>query len=344
MKWLRILGAAMLAGINFVNAGQCQDKSSASNPSPTTFATETYVPSRRTRVRPSVDTLTTFSIETYVGLAYNYMDRMVDKDGLPYFDIFWTDPAEAAHDWPDFGDVTTRQLQGAIMARHLTGRESRSEKVWMKMVLSRLDPKTGLLVRPKTSYCDPGADAGDQALTLYTLATAYADNNDPALRAAIDKMVAHLPEHGDGFIIKSLMTWVRLTGSRAALERAKRLVHEVFVEHPIFTPDNTIPKLGHIHGSLRVLVGSADYALYVKDPVLFSRVDAIYRSMKAKGTRFGFLPEVMDRSGDIISCETCALMDFVGLATTLANNGHPEYWGDVERMVRNLLVEAGNQA
>ena len=88
------------------------------------------------------------------------------------------------------------------------------------------------------------------------------------------------------------------------------------------------------------MVGAADYALYVKDPVLFSRVDAIYRYVRCKGTRFGFLPEVMDRHGDIISCETCALMDFVGLASTLANNGHPEYWGDVERMVRNQLVES----
>jgi len=33
-------------------------------------------------------------------------------------------------------------------------------------------------------------------------------------------------------------------------------------------------------------------------------------------------------------------MDFVGLAVTLANNGHPEYWGDVERMLRNQLVES----
>ena len=48
----------------------------------------------------------------------------------------------------------------------------------------------------------------------------------------------------------------------------------------------------------------------------------------------------MDRNGDIILCETCALMDFVGLASTLANNGHPEYWGDVERMVRNQLAES----
>ncbi len=318
MKWIGIFSAAMLATLSLVGMGNCQDKPTPANSSPQTFA-----------------------IETYIGRAYNYLDRMVDKDGLPYFNIFWTDPAEAAHDWPDFGDVTSRQLQGAIMARHLTGREARNEKVWMKMVLSRLDPTTGLLMRPKTSYCDPGADAGDQALTLYTLVTAYADSKDPALRDAIDKMVAHLPDDGDrAFIIKSLMTWVRLTGSPAALEQARRRVDVAFGPSGMFTPDNKIPRLGHIHGSLRALVGAADYALYVKDPVLFSRVDAIYRYMKSKGTRFGFLPEVMDRHGDIISCETCALMDFVGLATTLANNGHPEYWGDVERMLRNQLVES----
>ena len=74
----------------------------------------------------------TFAIETYVNRAYNYLDNMVDKDGLPYFNVFWTAPAEAAHDWPDFGDVMTRQLQAAIMARHMTGKEARNEKLWYK--------------------------------------------------------------------------------------------------------------------------------------------------------------------------------------------------------------------
>ena len=95
-----------------------------------------------------------------------------------------------------------------------------------------------------------------------------------------------------------------------------------------------------MHTDLRTLVGAADYALYVKDPVLFSRVDALYRHVRSRATRFGFLAEVVDRRGDVICCETCVLMDFIGLAVTLANNGHPEYWGDVERTLRNQLVES----
>ena len=295
---------------------------------------------------PAPATQETLAVETYARRAFNYLDNMADKDGLPYFNIFWADPAAAAHDWPDFGDVTSRQVQGAIMARHMAGQTARLEKDWYKQVLSRLDPNTGLLVRPKTSYCQPGTDLGDQALTLYALATAYAENNDPALREAICKLVDHLPslytpDHWlRGFMLKSLMTCVRVADYKPALDQAGQLVKSVFEEHPAFTPDNTFRHGGHMHASLRTLVGAADYALYVKDPVLFSRVDALYRYVRSEGTRFGFLPEVIGRKGDVVSCETCALMDYVGTGVTLANNGHPEYWGDVERTFRNQLIES----
>jgi hypothetical protein len=193
-------------------------------------------------------------------------------------------------------------------------------------------------MRPKTSFSEHVADAGDQALTLYALVTLYADTKDPALRKAICKMVDHLP--GTGFAIKSLMTCVRQMDYKPALDQAGMQVKLVFQENPLFTPDNTFRHGGHMHGNLRTLVGAADYALYVKDPVLFSRVDAIYRYVRSTGTRFGFLAEAIGRKGDVILCETCALMDFLGLAVTLANNGHPEYWGDVERMLRNQMVES----
>ena len=287
-----------------------------------------------------------FAIETYVNRTYNYLDNLVDENGLPYFDVFWTEPAEAAHDWPDFGDVTSRQLQAAIVARHLTGKEAKNEKRWLNLILSYIDPDTGLIVRPKTSYCHPVADPGDQALTLYALVTAYADTKDSALRRAICKMVDNLPgicranNPLGGFYIKSLMACVRELDYGPALELARREVDSAFNHRPIFTPDNKLRQGAHMHGSLRTLVGAADYALYVKDPVLFSRVDAIYRHVRSGATRFGFLAEVLDREGDVISCETCALMDYLGLAVTLANNGHPEYWGDIERLLRNHLIES----
>lgn len=288
----------------------------------------------------------TFALETYGERAFNYLDKMVDADHLPYFNVFWEQTAEAAHDWPDFGDVMTRALQGAVMDRRMTGRESTSEKIWLKKALSYIDPTTGLLTRPKTSFSEHTADPGDYALTLYTLVTVYDDKKDPSLADIIRKMVDGFPmvkNDNPGFmcfIVKSFMAVVRSLGYKPALDHAKECVEAVIEKHPILQEDNTYPMGGHMHMFTRGLVGIADYALYTKDPVLFSRIDAAYRYVRSLDPGFGFIPEVVDRQGDVIACETCSLMDYIGIGVTLANNGHPEYWGGIERLVRNQLAES----
>jgi len=293
----------------------------------------------------------TFALEAYAKKSLNYLTRMVDKQGQPYFDVFWTNPSEAAHDWPDFGDVQSRQLQAAVMAREMTGQEASTEKIWLGKILSFIVPQTGLLFRPETTYSKHVADPGDQALTLYALVTAYVDSGDKRLLSTCRKMVDGIEEKTkrndpqsarflDGFLIKSLMTCARHADYEPAYRLASRLVEEVFVHRPLPTPENTLRQGAHVHGSLRVLVGAADYALYAGKQDLLGRVAALYSFVKSKATKFGFLPEVIDRKGDIVACETCALMDYIGLAVTLANHGHPEYWGDVERIARNQLVES----
>src|SRR3990172_475331 len=42
----------------------------------------------------------TFSLESFAQRSFNYCNRMVDKAGFPFLNVFWTEPAEAAHDWP----------------------------------------------------------------------------------------------------------------------------------------------------------------------------------------------------------------------------------------------------
>ncbi|MHB0857072.1 MAG: hypothetical protein ACYC5M_05825 [Anaerolineae bacterium] len=294
-----------------------------------------------------------FTVESYARNSLNYYNRMVDADGLPYFNIFWTHPgAEAAHDWPDFGDVMTRQLQGVIMARHMTGESLPIEATWLRKTLDLIDPETGLLMRPETTFSKHVADMGDAALTLYALVTAYMDSGDPDLQRACTRMVdglwdrvhgqGDLPAGGflSGFAIKSLMACARALPYERAFELAGALVKQVFETKPYFSPDNTFRHGGHMHGNLRTLVGAADYALAARDPILFSRVDALYRYVRSESTRFGFIPEVIGRHADIVLCETCALMDYMGLIVTLANHGHPEYWGDAERLLRNHLVES----
>jgi hypothetical protein len=292
----------------------------------------------------------TLAMETYARRAFNYLDRMIDKDGLPYFNVFWTQPVEAAHDWPDFGDVLSRQLQGAVMARHMTGQEAAWEKRWVGKLLGYLDPVSGLLRRPKTSYNASVTDPGDQALTLYALVTIYLDGGDGTIKNAIHKIVGGIRRdvaaqgaksaYLNGFLIKSVMAAARALDDEEAFDLAGKITRFVFDETATFAPDNHFRHGGHMHGNLRTLVGAADYALRARDPELYSRVDALYRYVRSESTRFGFLPEQIGRKGDIVLCETCALMDFLGLASTLANHGHPEYWDDVERMARNQLIES----
>jgi hypothetical protein len=288
------------------------------------------------------------TLESVAAASLNYLESLVDAGGLPYFNVFWTTPPEAAHDWPDFGDVMSRQLQGAVMLRRMTGRTAATEAVWRRKLLGGIDEHDGQLHRPAAPWCKPQVE--DAALPLYALATAALDRDDEALKTVCARMAEgylrrlrdeYRPEGlFSGFPIKSLMVVARAMKCEAALEGAKLLAEGVMASR-VFNADNTFGPKAHMHGNLRSLVGLADYALTAGDPVLYSRVDALYRHVKSTGARFGFIPEVVNwRPSDLIACETCALMDFAGLGVTLANHGHEEYWGDMERLLRNHLLES----
>ena len=295
----------------------------------------------------------TFAIETYVARGYNYLDNMVDAEGLPYFDVFWTDPAQAAHDWPDLGDVMARQWQTAIMARHLTGRPARA-----RAALGREDrfaprPQDGTVGAARQALLAQRRSAG-RAGHVARLAILHPLRPGDGLRRKPRSGVApgrrqddrrSVEPSDDGFGLShqgpdGLRGRWTARSPRRCWPRRATWSSSSSTRTDLFTPDNKFRAGAQMHGSLRTLLGAADYALYVHDPVLFSRVDALYRYGRSQGTRFGYLPENVCRKGDVTLCETCALMDFIGLAATLANNGHPEYWGDVERMVRNHLVES----
>jgi len=280
----------------------------------------------------------TFAFESYAGRAFNYLDRMVDKDGMPYFHVFWTDPAKAVHEpGVDSPDVASRMWEASIMARHMTGREGMNEKVLGKNALRFLSPETGLVV-PGTGFL-----GFSQGTSLHAVSSAYADSKDPALQDLIRKTADNLPstfeikDQWRAVPIKSLMNCARVANCPAAAAYAGKLVHG----SSLLGDPNNKKFGGHTHAGLRTLAGAADYALYMKDAALFDQVNAIYQNVQTiPGARFGWLPEMVNRGDDLVGCETCAIMDFVSLATTLANNGHPEYWGDVERIVRNQLTES----
>ena len=293
---------------------------------------------------------TSLSLETVASTSANYLERLVDDQGMPYFNVFATQPPSAAHDWPDHGDVLTRQLQAAVMLRLMTGRRLEVEDRWRALLIGAIDPADGLFHRPARPWCK--ATVEDCALHLYALTTlAVADDDAEAARLARRMAEGYLARlqaakgNGDassfgGFAIKSLMVTARLLNSEPAFKAAGILARQV-LNSRVFTPDNRFGLKAHVHGNLRTLTGLADYALTVGDAALFSRCETLYRHTWSLGTRFGFIPEITNwRPSDLIACETCALMDLACLGLTLANHGHAEHWDGLERLMRNHLVES----
>lgn len=105
----------------------------------------------------------TFAFEELACNSHNYLERLIKANGLPCFRMFWTTPAEAVHDWPDFGDVTYRQLQAAIRLRRITGLPGATEEIWLNQTLALLDPADGQLYRRASPSSEPVADWDDNA-------------------------------------------------------------------------------------------------------------------------------------------------------------------------------------
>lgn len=290
----------------------------------------------------------TFNIEEIALRTYNYMENMVDMNYLPYFNVFMGEPSEAAHDWPDYGDVMTRALQSLIMTRQMTGERSFIEDIWIEKATDWINPTSRLLINPPDGIQHPTAELGAACLTLYAFATLYDMNQDEETKNICERMVDGIYNKWDknnldelpwkGFVIKSLMTVYHTTGYKKALELSGQ-ISKFVLDSDTYSPDNNFAHGGHMHGLLRSLVGIADYALTAKEPVMYSRVLSIYQYVLSLSVGCGFLPEYVGIN-DIVACETCALMDFMGLTITLANHGHPEYYDIAEKLLRNHLVES----
>jgi hypothetical protein len=294
-----------------------------------------------------------FAIESLVRLCGNYLTRMADSDGTPYFNIFWTDPPQAAHDWPDTLDVISRQFQAAIMYRHMTGETLSIESLWRRRLYDQQEISSGLFSRQAMPWSEGDQHdsvLGDQALTLYALITDWLDRKDVLTRAAISRQIKGLygkiqrltaKEHlMAGFLLPAMIQSARFLHIDQAEELAGQIVSVVESDAKIITADGSIPHGIHMHSYLRTLMGLAMFATFNRDHALLLDIAHRARMVKKAGTRFGFLPEVYNRRGDIITCETCTLMDYMGLLVTLANNGFPEFWDDAECLLRNHLLES----
>ncbi len=310
-----------------------------------------------------------FRLERFARRNANYLEQMVDSHGLPYFNTFWTDPAECVHDWPDYGDVNSRQLEAAVMSRYMTGVPVRSEPTMRATARQYLKlGGDGLLWRPETPYTRLGADLGDNTMTLGAFTALTQDEPGSEWRGIGQALVDRLwelatkrddyaffsgnywsPEgwtsHGDQpggywefFFVQPLLNWAEATGSEVAIDLGRRLAIASLEHTTSFSPEGRF--VGHVHGHLRGLAGFAHLGLLDNRPELLQIAANGIDFINRQSTNFGFVPELSERKDDLIGCETCILMDYLDTMIILGLNGYPQYFELVERTVRNHLAES----
>ncbi len=98
----------------------------------------------------------------------------------------------------------------------------------------------------------------------------------------------------------------------------------------------------HFHHNGNTLLSIAELAAITGDRDLAGFARLGYEYARGTGTPLvGFFPEyIPDYPGQFpVDCETCAVADMVLLALYLTRAGQADYWDDVDRYVRNQLVE-----
>ncbi len=273
-------------------------------------------------------------------------------------------PATAEHASWDLGDMTGRYLEGLILTRRMgisRPEFSVAEGRLGRYLLKLLGPD-GLVHDPQTGAVDHSFSQGS---ALYGLLAWFEDSGDPAVRTAIERLIsgqlARMEHQGDQLVDKTVkleqssgshlagyqiwpsIRFYELTGYADALTLAEGLTRWAMAD-PVLGANGEITKAlsweGHIHSWLETLAGCARTARNSRSlnrEQIIRRCQATYDWVqRTNATSFGWIATFPTHG----SCETCAISSAIRLALELAASGHAEYLDDVERFVRNQVVEA----
>lgn len=188
----------------------------------------------------------------------------------------------------------------------------------------------------------------------------------------------NMVDWGGARLIEGLARYYRVTGYEPAIELAGRLAKTVrydaalfdaegvFVNQRAYTREGqaalgtgeilTAPG-GHFHSHTIALLNLLEYALAIQDREWLDFVRKSYEWARRQGsTLTGFFPTVINPQVDpeygldglpysgtlspwYDEFEICELADMIALALKLSAGGVGDYYGDVERWVRNFFAE-----
>lgn len=141
-----------------------------------------------------------------------------------------------------------------------------------------------------------------------------------------------------GRLIGALMVYYRATRDDLAVDLAKRFA-DINIEKT-FTPDGTVTELAgtHLHSTEGTMASLIDLGVVSGEQRYFDLGRRLYDvGLRRWRTSFGWAKESR-RVSPGGRGEANNIGDFIAAALTLALNGHREYFGEVERFIRNGLL------
>jgi hypothetical protein len=283
----------------------------------------------------------------------------------PWFavDVVGGVPTRLRHDVWDFGDTGGRFLEALVMARQMippTAEMLTAEQRIRNFVNSLFGPDD-LIQNPERQEPDHMFSQGS---ALYGLVTDYEGSRDAKLEARIQNFIGALnraavqekdhlwfPQvatklapcsHMAAYQVLPIVRFYELTQHTPALKYAERLARWAFYHDPTVTDEGVITKTaweGHLHAWMDTYTGIIRCALAggeLDSPAVMARSRRLLEWVKANYTSpFGWVADSVGSQ----TCETDTITSFIRLALEMVKAGHHEYWNDIERFVRNQLVE-----
>ena len=233
--------------------------------------------------------------------------------------------------------------------------------------------------QPNGRNGDVTANMIDQRAVILSLTTWYMATKDEQVKAAADKHVAALkriaikekdvwyypaseytvdgwpsanainlrlapdPASFCGRLIMPLLKYHEVTGNEDALELCEFFAALIIQKSGVYNEDGSSNsalayRSGHFHTRIGTLRCVGRFALFTGDSSITHFVKQSYDWALTQCTAFGWTPGDMHEQA--YEHETCSLVDLISCGITLARSGYTEYWGVVERFLRNHLTES----
>lgn len=307
--------------------------------------------------------------------SFSMLARLdVERELQPFFRIYpLAKPPFAQHEKWDDGDLSGRYVEALSLTRRITGARLDARETGLRTYLLRLfDFADGLCYTRPTEWTPRRADLFSQSSAMMGLLAWHKETGSPEARKLLDWQVDGLmriaerrgnyvlfpkyeydgaryvdePQGKDappwyaGRLICPMVEYWQLTHRQDVAEFLDKFVAYCTAGTKFIGPNGEVEQgegwWGHLHGTMDMAAGIAEFGRLSKRPDLVDWARRVYDWVgRTQTTSYGFVADV---SGGR-NCESCGIGSRIRLGLALYRAGAADPFGEIDRHLRNQLLE-----